>query len=76
MKKNALEGNAVLVHIVEARLPHEGDVAGVGCLESPRQKGRYGIAADYTQISSGHGSEMLKAGAVQRGVVQTESWPS
>ena len=54
-----------MVHAVKARLPYQRDVAGIGGLESPRQKSRHGIAADWNRLAEVHicgGSSESEAG--------------
>ena len=41
-----LHGDAVLRDVLESRLPHERDVAGIASLEPPREEGRDCIPAD------------------------------
>lgn len=45
-----LERNAILRHGVEATLPDEGHVAGVGSREAPGEEGRDSIAADCAHL--------------------------
>lgn len=47
---DSLERDAVLRHGVEAALPDEGHVAGVGRGEAPGEKGRDSIAADCAHL--------------------------
>ena len=41
------ERNTVLAHILEAALPDQGDIAGVGGRQAPGKKGRNSIATNY-----------------------------
>jgi hypothetical protein len=43
------KGDAILCHGVETGLPHQSYIASVCGLQSPRQKGRHGVAANYTK---------------------------
>lgn len=47
---DVLEGDAVLMDSIEARLPYQGHVAGVRRLEPPREEGRDSISTDYTHL--------------------------
>ena len=47
---DVLEGDAVLMDSIEARLPYQGHVAGIRRLKPPREEGRDSISTDYTHV--------------------------
>jgi hypothetical protein len=68
--RGILEGNAVLCDALKPGLPDEGDVAGVCCLQSPGQKGRNCVSANWRLLACEQKARKKGAGVGRRVVEQ------